>query len=57
MLLAKRLSSPEMGSTSQIQILEETVCISIWTNALAKSINPSLLHPQPPQQCINNRAD
>ena len=31
-----------MESTTQVQILDKVVCISLYTNTLGKDINPSV---------------
>ena len=44
----KRMTIPEVklfATVSQVQILDKAVCVSFCTNALGKSINPSLLPP------------
>ena len=43
MRLVKRLSSLEMESLTQAQILDETLCVSLHTNTLGKGMNPSFL--------------
>ena len=35
----------EMDTTTRVQILDETDCISISTNALGKGMNPIILPP------------
>ena len=37
------LWSEEMDLPSQVQILDEAICVSFGSNALRKGINPSLL--------------
>ena len=39
------LSSKEMDTTTRVQILDETDCISHSTNTLGKDINPIILPP------------
>ena len=43
MHIVKQLVSLEMASTTQVQILDEAVCVSLYTNTLWKGMNPSLL--------------
>ena len=37
------MSLEEMGTTNQVQILEEAVCISCSANALEKVMHPTIL--------------
>ena len=42
-----QLSSKEMESVTQVQILDETICIFLHDNALGKGINSTLLPTHP----------
>ena len=43
--LASRLSSQKIASSTEAQILDEAVCISLYTNAFGEGMNPFLLSP------------
>ena len=45
MLVVQWVSSLEMDSVTQAQILEEAVCISLGTNTLVKGKNLTILLP------------
>ena len=43
--MVKWLHSSEMGTVTQVQILDDAVCISQSTDTLGKGMNPTILPP------------
>ena len=44
-ILLRQLSSRKMNTVTQVQILDETDCISHSTDTLGKGMNPIILPP------------